>query len=219
MKKNPLIVALDVDSLQEARVLVKKLKKDVECFKIGSVLFTAEGPDVVRMVQDEGGKVFLDLKFHDIPNTVAKACEAAARLGVFLLNVHASGGEEMMRAACRGAVLAPTRIIGVTVLTSHSSEAGMDSRVVALARLCKKSGLAGVVCSPEEIADVRMACGKNFLIVTPGIRQAGSSLDDQKRIATPAEAIRRGADYIVVGRPILEAKDPLKVVRSILETL
>ncbi len=219
MKKNPLIVALDVDSLKTAQSFVQKLKKDVSCFKIGSVLFTAEGPDVVRMVHDEGGQVFLDLKFHDIPNTVAKACEVAAKLGVFLVNVHASGGEEMLRVASQSVQKTKSHLIGVTVLTSQMETKETPNEVVRLAKLCQDSGLAGVVCSAHEIEAVRKACGKNFLIVTPGIRPAGSMQGDQKRFATPAEAVQKGADYIVIGRPILESKDPLTIVQSILRSL
>lgn len=219
MKKNPLIVALDVDTLEDAKRFVKKLKKDVSCFKIGSVLFTAEGPDVVRMVHEEGGQVFLDLKFHDIPNTVAKACEAAARLGVFLVNVHAAGGAEMMKAAREAIQGTKTNLIGVTILTSQTENQKTQGEVVRLAQLCQDSGLAGIVCSPHEIEEVRKKCGNDFLIVTPGIRPTGFVQGDQKRFATPAEAIQKGADYIVIGRPILESNDPQSVVQSILKTL
>ncbi len=212
-----LIVSLDVDSLKEARRFVRLLKNDVSSFKIGSVLFTSAGPEAVKMVHDEGGKIFLDLKFHDIPNTVAGACKAAADLGVFMVNVHASGGLEMLEAARKAIGTGRSRplLIGVTVLTSQARTAKTSPEVVRLAKLCRKSGLDGVVCSPQEIEKVRKACGKKFVIVTPGIRLSDQNKGDQKRIATPQEAIRRGADYLVIGRPILEARDPVQVVRSI----
>lgn len=212
--KNPLIVALDVPSFKEARRFVRLLKKRVSIFKVGLELFTAAGPDVVRMIHDEGGRVFLDLKFHDIPNTVARACEAADRLGVFMMNLHARGGVEMMKAA--RAAVRKSLLLGVTVLTSDRNLTGTSKEVIRLAKGCRRAGLSGVVCSAREAKAVRKACGPRFLIVTPGIRPAGSSKDDQKRIVTPAEAVRSGADYIVVGRPILSAPDPLRVVESIL---
>jgi orotidine-5'-phosphate decarboxylase len=216
-----LIVALDVDSFKEARRFVRLLKKEVRIYKVGSILFTAAGPDLVKMIRDEGGKVFLDLKYHDIPNTVAKACEAAAGLGLFMLDLHASGGREMLRAA-RAAVKKGGRsplLVGVTVLTSREGE-GISREVVRLAVECRKAGLDGVVCSPREIEAVRVRCGKNFVIVTPGIRPAGSSRqDDQRRVATPSQAIRRGADYLVIGRPILASPRPREVVQSILEEI
>lgn len=211
--ENRLIVALDVSSLKEGRRFVRLLKKKVSIFKVGLELFTSAGPDVVRMIHDEGAKVFLDLKFHDIPNTVARACEAADRLGVFMMNLHARGGSEMMKAA-RSAVR-KSLLLGVTVLTSDSKRKGTSQEVVRLARECRHAGLSGVVCSALEARSVRKACGSRFLIVTPGIRPSGSSKNDQKRIVTPAEAVRLGADYIVVGRPILSAPDPLQVVESI----
>lgn len=211
---DPLILALDVESLQEARRFVRLLKGKIKIFKVGLQLFTAAGPDAVKMVQDEGGKVFLDLKFHDIPHTVARACESAARLGVFMLDLHASGGREMLEAA-RAAVSKPS-LVGVTILTSRASESGTGDEVVRLATLCQESGLDGVVCSPLEIEAVRKACGKNFLIVTPGIRPTGSASGDQKRTSTAAEAIQKGSNYLVVGRPILTAADPVKAVQSLI---
>lgn len=216
---NRLIVALDVASLKEARRFVKLLKKEVGLFKVGSVLFTAAGPEVVRMIHDEGGRVFLDLKYHDIPNTVAKACEAAAQLGVFMLDLHAGGGKEMLETAAAAVKRANPRplLIGVTVLTSDSPARDIAVRVAQLAALCQNSGLNGIVCSPQEVKAVRAQCGREFVIIAPGIRTAGlSNKDDQKRTATPSEAFQEGADYIVVGRPILEASDPLRVVKAIL---
>jgi orotidine-5'-phosphate decarboxylase len=216
-----LIVALDLPTLEEARRLVKLLKEEVSLYKVGSVLFTKAGPEAVAMIRDEGGEVFLDLKFHDIPNTVASACEAASKIdGVFMLNVHASGGKAMLEAASAAVKKTKSKpiLLGVTVLTSEAS-AEASSEVLRLAMLCKESGLGGVVCSAQEAAAVRKACGKDFVIVTPGIRPTGSAAHDQIRITTPTEAVQNGADYIVVGRPILEASDPLKVVRSILKEI
>ncbi len=222
MKKDRLIAALDVESLDEARRFVRLLQKDVTFFKVGLRLFTAAGYDVVRMIHSEGGRVFLDLKFHDIPNTVAQACEAAARLHVAMANVHASGGSAMMQAAAKGwkegwkkgqGGADSQTLLAVTVLTSDQGEA--TGRVVDLAQSAQAAGLGGVVCSVHEAAAVRQACGKHFVIVTPGIRLPGEPLNDQKRTATPAEAAQAGADFIVVGRPILEAADPLAAVRAI----
>jgi len=213
-----LILALDVDSLHEAGRLVRLFRDKVSLFKVGLNLFTSVGPDVVRMIQDEGGRVFLDLKFHDIPNTVAQACESAARLQVFMMNVHTRGGEEMMKAAAK-AVGGKTLVLGVTVLTSDPKGSATESEVVRLAETAHASGLGGVVCSAQEAQAVRAACGKDFVIVTPGIRPAGSALGDQKRVMTPRQAIAAGSDYLVVGRPILEADNPIQVLDSILKEL
>ena len=229
MKKipNPLIVALDVPTLKEASRLVRLLKKQVSLFKVGLNLFTSAGPDAVKMIRDEGGQVFLDLKFHDIPNTVETACSAAARLGVFMLNVHASGGLDMLQAAQRAVrqmnKVSRPLLLGVTVLTSQSKNKSTRGTVARLAKLSQKSALDGVVCSPHEILSVRKACGPGFVIVTPGVRPAliHSKIlrDDQSRVATPGDAIRRGADYIVVGRPILAAPDPKRAVAQILDEM
>lgn len=217
MPDDRLIVALDVPSLKEAELLLKKLKGTVSYYKVGLRLFTAAGPDTVKMVRAAGGKVFLDLKFHDIPNTVAQACESAMSLGVSMLNLHAAGGREMLEAAVK-AVNKRTLLIGVTVLTSQAGDS--KGRVVELAKLCKESGLDGVVCSAQEAVAVRKACGPNFLIVTPGIRPVGyGKSDDQKRVETPASAIAAGSNYLVVGRPILQNPDPLAVARQILEEI
>ncbi len=220
--KSRLIVALDVGSLTEARRAVRLLKRHVSLFKVGLELFTSVGPDVVSMIHDEGGRVFLDLKFHDIPNTVARACESAARLKVFMMNVHATGGSEMMKAAAQALRFGKGKkpiLLGVTVLTSDARKKNTSQEVVRLAREAKASGLGGVVCSAEEAAQVRKACGKNFVIVTPGIRPAGSDAGDQRRIVTPSDALRNGADFIVVGRPILKAGDPVKAAIRILEEM
>lgn len=213
-----LIIALDVDSLHEAGRLVRLFRDKVSLYKVGLNLFTSAGPDVVRMIQDEGGRVFLDLKFHDIPNTVAQACEAAARLHVFMMNIHTRGGEEMMKSAAR-AVGDRSIVLGVTVLTSDPKVAGTTSEVVRLAKSAQDSGLGGVVCSPHEAGAVREACGKGFVIVTPGIRPSGSALGDQKRVMTPRQAVEAGADYLVIGRPVLEADNPIQALDSILQDL
>ncbi|MCL4522460.1 MAG: orotidine-5'-phosphate decarboxylase [Acidobacteria bacterium] len=196
-------------------------------FKIGKQLFTAEGPRAVERIARLGAGIFLDLKFHDIPNTVAGAVRAAAEIpGVRLVNVHALGGREMMRAAARAVAGKQRRpnVLGVTLLTSMNEEALSKvgilgpplKRAVQLARLSKLAGLDGVVASPLEVAAIRRACGEKFLMVVPGIRPGASAADDQSRIATPAEAIRAGADYLVVGRPITQAKDPRAAAREIL---
>lgn len=217
---NPLLVALDVDSGPEAVSLADALRGVVGGFKIGSRLFTAEGPAIVSRLVDRGDRVFLDLKFHDIPSTVAGAVEAATRLGVWMVNVHASGGADMMRAA-RAAAQAGARpsgaplVIAVTVLTSLESSAlaelgvgeGVDQHVDRLAHAAAEAGLDGVVASPREIARIRRWADPRFLIVTPGIRTGGRT-DDQARTAGAIEALRAGASYLVVGRPIIKAADP-----------
>ncbi|HWP57086.1 MAG TPA: orotidine-5'-phosphate decarboxylase [Candidatus Acidoferrales bacterium] len=225
-----LIVALDVDGLDRAKALVRLLAGQVGMFKVGKQLFTHAGPAVVRLIHDLGGEVFLDLKFHDIPNTVAKAAVEATRLGVKMFNVHASGSLEMMRCAvkevarvCRRENLRRPIMLAVTVLTSLSQKdlervgvmGGVMDQVVRLALLSKEAGMDGVVASPQEVADIRAACGRRFVIVSPGIRPHNGKLDDQKRVMTPREAMRAGADYIVVGRYVLEAKDPVTVVHEI----
>jgi orotidine-5'-phosphate decarboxylase len=199
-------------------------------FKIGKQLFTAEGPKAVEAIAKLGTQVFLDLKLHDIPNTVAGAVRVAGSLrGVRLVNVHALGGFEMMRAAARAAKASSTKpkVLAVTLLTSMNARearrlgiAGpMERRVVALAKLAQRAGLDGVVASPLEIRAIRRACGPRFLIVTPGVRPAASSRGDQARIATPGEAIRAGADYLVVGRPITSARDPRAAAQRILDEM
>src|SRR6266536_399290 len=231
--KNKLIVALDVETAQRARELVKLLREHVGMFKIGSQLFTAAGPDFVREVVKSGAGVFLDLKFHDIPNTVAAAGVEATRLGVSMFNVHASGGREMMQrtadavsqvAAHEG--LTRPSVIAVTVLTSTDaavlSEIGLPStpqnQVRTLVLLSEAGCMDGVVASPQEVSLVRSAISRpGFLIVTPGIRPAGIPMDDQKRVRTPAEAMRAGSDYLVLGRPIINAKDPAAAAEKIVQ--
>lgn len=230
-----LIVALDVETAQRARELVNVLREHVGMFKIGSQLFTAAGPDIVREVVKSGAGVFLDLKFHDIPSTVAAAAVEATRLGVSIFDVHASGGREMMqRTADAVSEVAATEgitrpsVIAVTVLTSTDaailSEIGLHSppqnQVRTLALLTEAGGMDGVVASPQEVSLVRAAISKpDFLIVTPGIRPAGTALDDQKRVKTPAEAIRAGANYLVLGRPITAAKDPAAAAEKIAQEM
>jgi len=208
-----LIVALDVDSFAKAKKIVDALYPLVKIFKVGSQLFTCAGPESVEYIRKKGAEVFLDLKFHDIPNTVASAVRSAISLKVKMLTLHIAGGDEMLGAAVKAAYEEARRLkakrpmlIGVTVLTSQA--AGSD-RVLSLARRAVGCGLDGVVCSVQEAAAVRRECGKDFIIVTPGIRAPGGDQGDQKRVATPAEAIAAGSDYLVVGRPIVAAADPL----------
>lgn len=230
--KDVLIYALDAGSLKEAREWVERLKDSVGIFKIGFQLFLREGPAAVDMVHEAGGKCFLDLKLHDIPHTVKKASMEAARMGVCMFNVHASGGSSMMKSAAEGAYeeasrrgLEPPTVIAVTVLTSLGEgalkEIGFsgppDEVVLHLSALASASGLSGVVASAREAEELRSRMGKDFRIVCPGVRPAGSDKDDQTRTTTPAEAIVAGADHIVVGRPIREAKDPEDAAARILE--
>jgi orotidine-5'-phosphate decarboxylase len=225
-----IIVALDVESFAEARRLVRALAPHVATFKVGKQLFVAAGPEVVRMIHRHRRDVFLDLKFHDIPHTVANAVVAAARLGVRFVDVHASGGFTMLRAArdevaraCRRERLRRPTMLAVTVLTSMDDadlraigiRGGSARQVTRLARLAARAGIDGVVASPHEIAAVRRACGRRFTIVTPGVRPAGSATGDQKRVRTPGEAVAAGANYVVVGRPVLQAADPAAAVRAI----
>jgi len=232
MAASPLIVALDYAKAPEALELVRRLHGvPVGMFKIGSELFTAAGPGLVSQIRQEGHDLFLDLKFHDIPNTVAGAVRAAARLGVGLLNVHASGGLAMMRAALEAArEAAPAmRVIAVTVLTSLGARdlermgisAEPRDQVLRLAEMAAEAGLDGVVASAEEAALLRQRFPRPFLIVTPGIRPAGPGMAaaDQKRVATPAAALGAGADFLVVGRPITRAADPRQAALRLLEEL
>ncbi len=229
-----LIVALDVPDLKSAKKLVKILYPTVEMFKVGSILFTACGPEIVDIVQKAGGKVFLDLKFHDIPNTVAHAAEEAVKLGVFMFNVHASGGVKMMAAAVEAArktaalqAKPKPLVLAVTVLTSMDESdlrqlgilRSASEQVIYLASLAKEAGCDGVICSVEEAVSIRKTLDSNFVIVTPGIRPAGGDITDQKRTATPHNAVEAGSDYLVVGRPIIEAPDPLAAANKILEEM
>lgn len=228
--RNRLIVALDTDHLAPALAMARRIGPLVGMFKIGSQLFTAEGPRAVERIATLGGGIFLDLKFHDIPNTVAAAVRAAAGLpGVKLVNVHATGGLEMLRAARRAVAGMRRRpkLLAVTLLTSLDGAAlrrvgisgSPQSRVVALARLAQQAGLDGVVCSAHELRAIRRACGPRFLTVVPGIRPAAAAKGDQARVATPAQAIRDGADYLVIGRPVTAARDPRAAAEAILREM
>ena len=233
--REKLVLALDVDNLDSAIELVEKLKDYVGIFKVGSQLFTSEGPKIVHIINESGSKVFLDLKFHDIPNTVARAAEVATRLGVYIFNIHTSGGYELMKSAAEAAKktsltlgIRKPIILGVTVLTSINQqilekEVGikkdLTEHVVHLARLAQSAGLDGVVASSQEITQIRNACGADFLILTPGIRPANNALNDQKRVMTPKEALKCGADFLVIGRPIRNASDPVEATKKIIEEM
>jgi orotidine-5'-phosphate decarboxylase len=227
---NPIIAALDVPSAEAALSLAEKLAPTVGAFKIGSELFTAAGPDIVRMVRSFGKGVFLDLKFHDIPNTVARAVAAAVRLDAQMLTVHAAGGPAMLRAAetaaqetARALGKAPPLVLGVTVLTSMDgnelNSVGVTSsvghQVERLARVAIDAGLRGLVCSPLEIADLRQTLPGEIQLVTPGVRTGVETADDQRRTLTPREALDAGANWLVIGRPIYAAKDPLAAAEGI----
>jgi orotidine-5'-phosphate decarboxylase len=234
---NPILIALDVPTAAEALALADTLRGAVGGYKIGSQLFTAEGPSIVRTLTGRGDRVFLDLKFHDIPNTVAGAVASASHLGAWMMNVHASGGAAMMAAAVEAADRAAADgrarplLIAVTVLTSMSAEVlasvGVDrtplDQVVHLATLARAAGMDGVVASPLETAAIREACGSDFLIVTPGIRGGAAAqtggLQDQSRTMTPGEAMRAGASYLVIGRPITGAPDPRAAADAILKSI
>ncbi len=232
--RNPIIVALDVPDAESALKLATQLTPVVGAFKVGKELFTAAGPDVVRRIRSAGGNVFLDLKFHDIPNTVAKAVEAATRLDVQMLTVHTSGGPAMLRAAeksaqdtARSLGRTPPLVLGVTVLTSLDSDdlgaVGVNSDVATqverLAKLAAACGLRGLVCSPLEIAMLRKILPAEMQLVTPGIRPGDAKADDQKRTMSPKEAIAAGASWLVIGRPITAAADPLAAAKKILASL
>jgi orotidine-5'-phosphate decarboxylase len=224
-----LIVALDVSSAAAAQKIVQALGSAASNYKVGNQLFTAEGPDLVRALVGSGKKVFLDLKFHDIPNTVAGGVRSAAALGVSMLTVHAAGGSAMLRAAMEAAQQSPKPpvILAVTVLTSLSDadlqEIGVAGRTrdhaLILATLARNCGCDGIVASPHEARIIRQDLGAGFVIVTPGIRPAGAEKDDQSRVNTPAEAIVAGADYLVVGRPVTEAENPRRAAEEILSEI
>ena len=221
--KDRLIVALDLPGAEQARALVSRLGPATSVYKVGSQLFTSAGPAFVSELVEAGHPVFLDLKFHDIPNTVASAVSAAARLGVAFVDVHASGGKAMLEAASQSLRGTRTRLLAVTVLTSLTAAAldeigasgPVEASVRRLARLAQDAGADGVVASPNEVALIRAECGPSFLVVTPGIRPAGATAFDQARSATPAAALRAGADYLVVGRPVIEAADPRAAAAAI----
>ena len=224
--KNPIIVALDVPEASAALTLAESVAPAVGAFKIGKELFVSAGPDIVKRVRDMGASVFLDLKFHDIPNTVAKAVASATRLNVQMLTVHTCGGTTMLKAAVKAAGGDPL-VLGVTVLTSMdesdlnevSVNKTPESQVIHLAQMATGAGLKGLVCSPKEIASLREVLPPEVKLVTPGIRPVGSKTGDQKRVMSPAEAIEAGADWLVIGRPIYAADNPREAAEAILNSL
>lgn len=225
-----LIIALDFSNQTEALTLVEKLNNKQCAVKIGLEMFTNFGPDFVRQLVSMGFKVFLDLKFHDIPNTVAKACQACAELGVWMINVHASGGLAMMKAA-RQAIepygITRPLLIAVTILTSLDDNdlaaVGMNTSVntqaAKLAKLAKTAQLDGVVCSAYEVPEIKMLCGESFLTVTPGIRLRGDAVHDQTRVMTPVQAVKNGSDFLVIGRSITTAQEPAMLLQKIIESI
>ena len=226
---SPIVVAMDFNDAASCLQLASRLNPSQCRLKIGKELFTVAGPQLVGALMEKGFEVFLDLKYHDIPNTVAKAVKAAADLGVWMVNVHASGGRRMLGAA-KEAIdksLHSPLLIAVTVLTSMTKEdlliVGLDiepeEQVMRLAQLAKTSGFDGVVCSAMEAKPLKAALGNDFCLVTPGIRPAGSAVDDQRRIVTPQDALNNGSDYLVIGRPITQAKDPAQVCEDIFQSL
>jgi orotidine-5'-phosphate decarboxylase len=229
-----LILALDVASVKEAIDLVDLLKNEIGLFKVGKQLFLHAGPQIVRDIRARGGEVFLDLKFHDVPRTVAKAAVESTRLGVRMLDLHASGSFQMMRETavavgkvCRNEGVPRPKVLAVTVLTSLDREdlrrvgvrSGVESQVIRLAKLAQEAGMDGVVASPHEVGRIRKECGRKFLIVTPGVRPEKGEVHDQKRVMTPEAAIRAGADYLVVGAPIRDAADPTAAAREIVAAM
>ena len=225
MSQPKILVALDFESKTQAMELVTKVDPDLCRMKVGKEMFTRYGPSLIEEIQSNGFDVFLDLKYHDIPNTVARACEAAADLGVWMVNVHAMGGRRMMEAAAEALAKKNNRplLIAVTVLTSMSvddlqsigiSQSPADF-ALQLAQSAKRSGLDGIVCSAQEASTMKSQLGHDFILVTPGIRPSGSASDDQRRIMTPSDAINAGSDYLVIGRPITQSNDPVGVLRTI----
>lgn len=234
--KEKIILALDVDNLEKALTLVKDLKDYVGMFKVGMELYYSTGPDIVRQINDLGGKVFVDLKLHDIPNTASSAGRVLTRLNCAMFNVHAAGGFEMMQKTHEDSVeeamkmgINPPLLLAVTVLTSIAqqqlqeemmvSDLSVQDLVVKWALLAQKAGMDGVVCSPQEITLIKEACGAEFKTVTPGIRPAWSATNDQKRITTPRQALEMGTDYMVIGRPIAKADNPREAALKIIEEL
>jgi orotidine-5'-phosphate decarboxylase len=227
-----IIFAMDVKEFSDVQLWAELLSPHVGMFKVGKQLYTACGPAAVRMIQKCGGEVFLDLKYHDIPNTVAMATLEAANLGVKLCDLHAMGGFEMMSKTMESldknfAAAERPRVLAITVLTSSNEETlrgiginlPVPEMVVKLAKLAKSAGVDGVVASPQEVGLIREACGKDFLVVTPGVRPAFASTDDQKRIMTPADAVKAGSDYLVIGRPIAAAENPVNAAEAIVDEI
>ncbi|HIC92152.1 MAG TPA: orotidine-5'-phosphate decarboxylase [Syntrophaceae bacterium] len=232
--RKKIIFALDVSEIEEAKRWVRLLKDHVGLFKVGSQLFTHVGPSIIDMIKQEGRDVFLDLKYHDTPYTVANACKEAVKLGVAMYDLHALGGLAMMRQAvsatdtkAREMGIVKPKVLAVTILTSMDKQDILDigishapeDAVLKLALLGKQAGVDGVVAAPQEVKMIRENCGQDFIIVTPGIRTIKDQKDDQKRTLTPDEALRMGADFMVIGRPIRHAKDPLKVIENILKDM
>lgn len=223
--KNRIIVALDTDSPEKALATVRALKGEVGLFKVGMELFPIGGAELIRKIQEQGSDVFLDLKFHDIPNTVAGAIRSAVSMGVRFVTVHASGGRAMLEAAAKAAERSLTTILAVTVLTSLDDadlkeigySTGTRESVLRLARMAKEAGIGGIVCSAQEVAAVREVVRNGIVLVTPGVRLPEDAVGDQKRVVTPEEAVRHGSDFIVVGRPITQAPDPAAAARRFAE--
>ncbi|GFO57140.1 orotidine 5'-phosphate decarboxylase [Geomonas sp. Red276] len=227
-----IIFAMDVKGFDEVEMWAERLSGHVGVFKVGKQLYTSCGPEAVRMIQKHGGEIFLDLKYHDIPNTVAMATLEAANLGVKLCDLHALGGFEMMNTTMETldknfkAAERP-KVLAITILTSSNEETlrgigielSVPEMVVKLAKLAKSAGVDGVVASPQEVGLIREACGNDFLVVTPGVRPAFASTDDQKRIMTPADAVKAGSSYLVIGRPIAAAKDPVAAAKLIVDEI
>jgi len=229
--KERIILALDVADYEEAKDIIEKFSEHINIFKVGSELFTSAGPKIIEEINAKGKKVFLDLKYHDIPNTVSRAAQAAAALGVFMLNVHTLGGLEMMKQAADALVkislkknIERPKLLGVTILTSIDQTAlqnelgigqRMRTQVRHLAGLALNAGLDGVIASPQDAEIIRSHCGRGFLIVTPGIRPSWTPQDDQKRTMTPKEAFKKGADYLVIGRAIMSQPDPINALKRI----
>ncbi|MEM9399167.1 MAG: orotidine-5'-phosphate decarboxylase [Verrucomicrobiota bacterium] len=225
MTSDNLILALDLDNPQTALEWVNRLNSKIGYFKVGLQLFTLGGPELIKEIRHTGAKVFLDLKFHDIPNTVGRAIESVCQLDIHFLTIHTLGGKAMMLEAVKAASAFPqTQLLGVTVLTHHDeselTDIGFDhtpqGQVLHLARLAKSSGISGLVCSPLEVPLLRDEFGEHFTLVTPGVRPAGADLDDQTRVTTPEEALKNGSHHIVIGRPIMKAKNPEAVVDQLL---
>ena len=229
LNRDRLIVALDVSSAAQARQIVQSIGESANTYKVGKQLFTAEGPQIVRDLVASGRKVFLDLKFHDIPNTVASAVREAAKLQISMLTVHASGGSKMLKAAAEAAAQSASKplVLAVTVLTSLAdadlSEIGVKgdviTEVIMLGTLARKAGCGGLVASAQETRELRRSLGDDFAIVTPGVRPTGTAAGDQARVLTPKEAIAAGVTYLVVGRPILEAAEPAKAAAAIVQEI